>query len=99
MLGEDAHGLLDIARIAPQEQRLEVLHCADHGSRLPLERRLAPAVQPGLIGFHAHEHPVAHLRVAYQCFDGGDFQMTSVIRELPSKAVKGREKLVRGRDS
>ena len=42
----DAHRLLDVARVAADEERREIVDGADDGARLPFERRLAPAVEP-----------------------------------------------------
>ena len=66
-----ANRLFNIARIAAEQQGLQILHGADHASGLPFECRFAPAEQAGLIGLYAHEHPVAHLGVHYVCFDSG----------------------------
>src|SRR4029079_10642449 len=75
VLGQNAHSLLDVARVAPEHERLEVLYRTDDGARLPLQRGLAPTVQSRLIGLDAHEHPVAHLRVDNQRLDPGDPQL------------------------
>ncbi len=63
LLLHDADGLLDVARVAPDQQRRQVLDGADHGARLPFERRLAPAEQARIVGLDPHEHPVAHLGI------------------------------------
>ena len=57
---------------SPTTQLGQVLDRADHGPRVPLERRLAPAVEPVLVGEHLHEHPVPHAGVADVRLDGGD---------------------------
>jgi hypothetical protein len=72
-----ANRLLDVARIAPDEQRLQILDRADDGPRLPFKRRLAPANEARLIGLDAHEHPVAHFGVHDARLDGRYAQRTS----------------------
>ena len=42
------HRLFDVARIAADDQRDEILHRADDRMGLPFQRRLAPAVKAGL---------------------------------------------------
>ena len=64
--------VLDPRRVLADEQLGEVLDRADDAARVPLERRLAPAVQAGLVGDDADEDPVAHARVADVRLDGGD---------------------------
>ena len=63
--------------ILAQDHRREVLDRADHGARLPFQRGLAPAMQSRLIGFNLNEHPVAHLGVDDDGFDGGDFHRSA----------------------
>ena len=55
----------------PEQQRREILDGADDRAGLPLERRLAPAEQAGLVGLDADEHPVAHLGVHHVSFYAG----------------------------
>jgi hypothetical protein len=74
MLAQDADGLLDVARIGADQQRLEILDRADHGLGLPFERRLAPAIEARHVGLDLDENPVAHLRVHDAGPDGGDLQ-------------------------
>jgi hypothetical protein len=64
--------VLDPRRVLADDQLGEVLDGADHGTRVPLEGGLAPAVEPGLVRQDAHEDPVAHPRVADVRLDGGD---------------------------
>ncbi len=73
MLDHHPHRLLDIARIAADHQRLQVLHGADDAARLPFQRCFAPAEKSGLVRLHAHEYPVAHLGIAHRCLDRGYF--------------------------
>ena len=64
--------VLDPRRVFADEQLREILDRADDGARVPLERRLAPAVQPGLVGEDLDEDPVPHPGVADVRFDCGD---------------------------
>src|SRR5258708_14392649 len=73
MLHQHAQVLLDVARIAADQHRLQILHRADDRARLPLERCLAPAVESRLVGLDTYEYPVAHLGVADRCPDRADF--------------------------
>ena len=77
------HELLDVARVVPDHQRFEVLHRADHGARLPFQRRLAPAEQAGLVGVHAHEHPVPHRGVDDERAQAGDLHAVRPSRAPP----------------
>ena len=77
MLVHHAIGLLDVARIAADEQRRQILHGADDGARLPFEGGLAPAVEPRLVGLDLDEDPVAHLGIDDGGLDGGDFHVTA----------------------
>ena len=56
--------MLDPCRVLADDQLGEILDGAHDGPRVPLERGLAPAVEAGLVRQDAHEHPVAHPRVA-----------------------------------
>ena len=56
----------------PSTQRRQVLDRADDRARLPLERRLAPAEEAGLVGVDADEHPVPHLGVDDERAYAGD---------------------------
>ena len=47
-LCQHPHQLLDVARITPDDQRRQVLDGADDSARLPLQRRLAPTLEPRL---------------------------------------------------
>ena len=69
--------VLDPGRVLADDQLGEVLDRADDGARVPLERRLAPAVEPRLVGDDADEDPVAHPRVADVRLDGGDLHETA----------------------
>src|SRR5438034_3861400 len=69
------HGLpemLDPRRILSDDEGLDVFDGTDHRARVPFERGLAPAPQPGLVGEHLDEHPVAHPGMAHVGFDVGD---------------------------
>jgi hypothetical protein len=68
----DAHALLDVPRVLADQQRLQILHRADHRPGLPFEGRLAPAIEPGLVGLDPHEDPVAHLGIDHAVADPGD---------------------------
>ena len=85
MARQDLVALFDIARILPDEQRLEVLQRADNGTRLPFQRRLTPAKQTGLVGFDPNENPVAHFRIADQRLDGRNFHWSSQTCRLFSR--------------
>src|SRR5579872_148160 len=61
VLLHDPHEHLDVTWIASDHQRRYVLDCGRDRSRLPFERRLSPAEEPGLIGVDAHEDPISHL--------------------------------------
>jgi hypothetical protein len=63
VLLHDPDELLDVARIAADHERSEIVDRARDRACFPLERRLAPAEQACLIGLDAHEDPIAHLRV------------------------------------
>src|SRR5262245_11127666 len=72
--------MLDVARIEPDEHRLDVLDGADHCARFELERRLTPTDEARLVGLDSNEDPVAELRVADACGDGGDLHGAAVLR-------------------
>ena len=61
-----------MSRGSRPQQRLQVLYRTDHAACLPFERGLAPAYQPGLVGFDAHEYPIAHPGVNNQRVDVSD---------------------------
>ena len=63
VLLHDLDELLDVARIASDHERREILDRACDGARFPLEGRFAPSEQAVLIGLDADENPVAHLRM------------------------------------
>src|SRR5664279_145555 len=65
--------ILDARRIFADEQRRQVLDRADDAPRVPLQRRLAPPPQPGLIGQDFDKDPIAHPRIADMRFNAGDF--------------------------
>ena len=56
--------VLDPRRVLADDERREVLDRADDSPRVPLERRLAPAVEPVLVGEDLDEDPVPHARMA-----------------------------------
>src|ERR1700688_1683569 len=64
--------VLDAAGVLTHEGGPQILHGADDGPRVPLERRVAPTDEPGLIGFDLDENPVAHPGVANEGFDCGN---------------------------
>ena len=68
--------VLDPGRILADDQLRNVLDGADDCAGVPLERRLTPAVQPGLVGDDPDEHPVPHPGVADVRLDGGDLHAT-----------------------
>ena len=70
--------VLDPRRVLADDQLRDVLDGSDDRARVPLERRLAPAVQPGLVGDDADEDPVAHPGVADVRLDGGDLHSTDL---------------------
>ena len=72
--------VLDPRRVLADDQLREVLDRADDGARVPLERRLAPAVEAGLVGEDLDEDPVAHPRVADVRFDRGDLHVPLLTR-------------------
>jgi hypothetical protein len=75
VLLQHPHRLLDVARIAADQKRSEVLDGTDDGLGLPFERRLAPAVEAVLVGLDAHEHPIAHVGVDDAGADVDDFHL------------------------
>ena len=80
--------VLDPGRVLADDQLGDVLDRADDRARVPLERRLAPAVEPGLVGDHADEHPVAHPRVADVRLDGGDLHATRAAAPRSSSTTR-----------
>ena len=52
----------------------------DDGARVPLERRLAPAVEARLVGQDLDEDPVAHPGVADVRLDRGDLHVALLTR-------------------
>ena len=74
VLLHDPHELLDVARIAADHERSEILDRRRNRARFPLERRLAPSEQAILIGLDADEDPVPHLRVHDDRANAGDLQ-------------------------
>ncbi len=64
--------VLDPRRILADDQVGEILDRPHDRPRVPLERRLAPAVQARLVGEHPDEDPVAHARIADVRLDRGD---------------------------
>src|SRR5207245_8193107 len=68
--------VLDAGGVFAHQHRLEILHRAHHGPGLPLQRCLAPAEQPRLVGLHLHEHPVPHLGIHHHRSDIRDLHLT-----------------------
>ena len=75
--------VLDPRRVFADDQLGEILDRADDRARVPLERRLAPAEQAGLVGDDLDEDPVAHPRVADVRLDRGDLH--AALRTLPEQ--------------
>ena len=75
MLVHHPISLLDVARIAADEERGQILHGPDDGARLPFQGGLAPAVEPRLVGLDLDEDPIAHLGIDDGGLDGGDFHV------------------------
>ena len=65
--------MLDAAGILSDQQLGNVFNGANHGTRVPLQRGLAPAPQARLIRDDFDKNPVPHPRMADEGFDGGDF--------------------------
>ena len=63
----------DARRIVANQHWGKIFHRTDDAARLPLQRRLAPAVKPLLIGLDLNKDPVAHFRIDNDSFDGSDF--------------------------
>ena len=74
VLLQHPHGLFDVARVASDQKRREILDGPDHGLGFPLQRRLAPADEVGTVGLDTHEDPVAHLGVHNARRQAGDLQ-------------------------
>ena len=64
--------VLDACWVFAEKHGYEIFDRAHHAARFPFERRLAPSIEPGLIRLHAHEDPVAHLRIADDSTDSGN---------------------------
>ncbi len=64
--------MLDASGILSNNQLGNVFNGADNRSRVPFQRRFAPAIQSGLVGQHFDKDPVAHPRVTNMRFDAGD---------------------------
>ena len=64
--------VLDPGRVLADDQLGQILDGTDDRPRVPLERRLAPAVETVLVGDDANEHPVPHPRIADVRLDRGD---------------------------
>src|SRR5690606_700642 len=61
--GHPPYDVLDAGRVLADHEGLQVLDGRADGARLPFERRLAPAMQAGLVGQDLDEDPVAMDRV------------------------------------
>ncbi len=73
--------VLDARRVLADDQVGQVLDRPHDRSGVPFERRLAPAVEAGLVGEHPDEDPVPHPRVADVRLDRGDLHETpSMVR-------------------
>src|SRR5882672_8404412 len=58
---------LDVAGIAADDERFEVLDGAIHRPGLPLQCRFTPPIEPVDVRIDPHEDPIAHLRVHDPC--------------------------------
>src|SRR5437899_1955047 len=65
--------MLHARRILADDQLGQVRNSANDRAGMPLQRRLAPAEQPVLVGDNLDENPVAHPRIANMRFDANDF--------------------------
>ena len=65
--------VFDAAWVFADDQFRQIFDRADDASRVPLERRFAPAEQSRLIGDDFDKHPVSHPRMTHDGFDGGNF--------------------------
>ena len=72
--------VLDSRGILADDQLREVLDRSDDGARVPLERRLAPAVEAGLVRHDPDEDPVAHPCVADVRLDRRDLHVLLLTR-------------------
>src|ERR1700683_5335515 len=82
VLLHDPHEFLDVARIASDHERSEIVDRPRDRARFPLKRRLAPSEQAVLIGLDAHENPVAHLRVHDNRANVDDLQPETPRRDI-----------------
>ena len=72
--------VLDSRGVLADDQLREVLDRSDDGARVPLERRLAPPVEAGLVRHDPDEDPVAHPRVADVRLDRRDLHVALLTR-------------------
>src|SRR5262249_11896485 len=78
--------IFDAGRVLPDEELANVLDRTHHRPGMPLQRSLAPAVQPRLVGKHLHKHPVPHAGVTDEGFDFGDFHGRPLRTSSPCSA-------------
>ena len=90
VLGQGAIGLLDVAGVEPDQQRRQVIDTAAHGAGLPLQRRLAPAMEARLVGIDAYEDPVAEPRVDDMGGDGSDLHGHPLVVATATGKLAGR---------
>lgn len=75
--------LFDVARIASDDKRSEVLDRSGDRTGLPLQGRLTPTEEAGLIGVDANENPVPHFRV-----DDKGSDARNLHRNFPSRQTE-----------
>ena len=79
--------VLDARGVLADDQLREVLDRSDDGARVPLERRLAPAVEAGLVRHDPDEDPVAHPCVADVRLDRRDLHVPLLTRSSSRDAL------------
>ena len=75
MAEHDLTEVLDAFRILSDQKDRKILDASDDRTRLPFDRRLAPADEARLVGFDFDEHPVPHFCVNDDSFDGCYFHI------------------------
>jgi hypothetical protein len=69
--------MLNPPRVFAYQQRSDVFNSAYDAARMPLQRRFAPANEPGLVGGHLNENPIPHASVADDCFNSCYFHVSN----------------------
>ena len=65
---------MDLKAVNLTDKKLrKVFDSTHHGAGMPLERRLAPAIEAGFVGQHLDKNPVAHPGMTDVGFDFCDF--------------------------